>query len=144
MEIIIKGIGLLLAVYVGWEIFRLFFWDIWEGRISRSTFILITLSLFSPLLLMFFKPELIDSEFLTNAWMGLVGIYILYPVAFNIAILFISSNVMAKRFRDAGGAGWTLTIIWTVILIAIPENLGNVLSLLVILYLFIAPTSKVA
>jgi len=137
---IIKGIGLLLAVYIGWEIFRLFLWDIWEGRISRSTFMLITLSLFSPLLIMFFKPELLDSEVLTKVWMSLFELYISYSVAFNIALLFISLNVMAKRFRDTGVNGWTWTIIWMIILIAIPKELGTILSLFVMLYLFVAPT----
>jgi hypothetical protein len=48
---ILKGIGLLLALYIAWEILRLFIWDVFEGRINRSTFILINLFSFLPILI---------------------------------------------------------------------------------------------
>lgn len=49
---------------------------------------------------------------------------------------------MAKRFRDTGADGWTSTIIWTILLIAIPQEWGIILSLPLMLYLLLVPSKK--
>jgi uncharacterized membrane protein YhaH (DUF805 family) len=142
MEMILKGIGLLLALYIAWEILRLFIWDIFEGRISRSTFILINLFSFLPILIIVLKPELMDSELIQEISMIVLGLYLSHSMVLNILLLFMSLNITAKRFRDAGESGWILVLVWTFIVAILPENIGSVISLLIMLYLFIAPSSK--
>jgi uncharacterized membrane protein YhaH (DUF805 family) len=141
MEMILKGIGLLLALYIAWEILRLFVWDIFEGRISRSTFILINLFSFLPILIIVLKPELMDSELIKEISMLVIGLYLSHSMVLNILLLFMSLNITAKRFRDAGESGWTLVLVWTFIVAILPENIGSVIALLIMLYLFIAPSS---
>ena len=137
METILNIIGLLLALYIAWEILRLFIWDVWEGRISRSTFILIIL-----LSIILFQSDLGNSELIREYWMELKTFLSLYPKSFVIGLLFVFSNIIAKRFRDTGGSGW-VAVFWTFLLVlALPQNIGTTIAVLVLLYLLIFPSSK--
>ena len=132
MEMIVKGIGLLLALYIAWEILRLFIWDVWEGRISRSTFILIIF-----LSIILFESDLGNSELLREYWMELNALIYLYPKSFIVALLFAFFNIIAKRFRDTGGSGW-VTVFWTFLLVLALPPIG----VLILVYLLIFPSTK--
>jgi len=139
MEIVLKGIGLVIALYTTWRILILLLWNAKEGRINRLTFIFLTI-LEGSILMLTVDPNLIDSKIFKD----LMNVYNLNPLIFNILFVFSSSNVMAKRFRDILGLGWIAVIILNTTLLFVPENLRGVFSIIILLYLFIAPSKEIS
>jgi len=139
MEIVLKGIGLVIALYITWRILILLLWNAKEGRINRLTFIFLTI-LEGSILMLTVDPNLIDSKIFKD----LMNVYNLNPLIFNILFVFSSSNVMAKRFRDILGLGWIAVIILNTTLLFVPENIRGIFSIIILLYLFIAPSKEVS
>ena len=139
MEIVLKGIGLLIALYITWKVLILFLWNAKEGRLNRLTFIFLTIINIS-ILMLIANHSLIDLKIFKD----LMNIYNLSPLIFTLLFVFSFSNIMAKRFRDIFGFGWIAVIILNTTLIFVPENIRGIFSTIVLLYLFLAPSQEIS
>jgi uncharacterized membrane protein YhaH (DUF805 family) len=125
------------------SISRDLFGDLSHGRLARLPFLLYLvggLILLLPLALLFAGTV---GAFAASSGNDLK--WLLYP--FVSIVAFVAANVVSKRIRDIGLPGWTtfvgINVLSFVMMYVVPEVVLKVLSALIYLALFFAPSDAV-